>query len=96
MPYLSKHTSLQQLAMAGDGTPGHPQSDYNYGHTFELENKQSHRELLSQSDFQNLLIERAYNLNDILVLALGDETDPGWVSGSIGTTIDLLEQELAE
>lgn len=96
MPYLFKHASLQQLAMITDGTPGNPDSSYDWGHTFKLRKKQSHREILSQQDFQNLLIQRASNLNDILVIALGNDPDSGYVADTIGPTIRLLRRELAK
>ena len=96
MPYLSRHASLQQLAMITDGTPGNPESSYDWGHTFELKKKRSHREMLSRQEFQNLLIERASNLNDILVIALGNDPYSGYVADSIEPTIRLLRQELAK
>jgi len=96
MPYLSRHASLQQLAMITDGTPGNPESSYDWGHTFELKKKRSHRDMLSRQEFQNLLIERASNLNDILVIALGNDPHSGYVADSIEPTIRLLQQELAK
>jgi len=101
MPYLYKHVSLQQLLIVADGNPAFPSEDGDFGtagqwgHPIKLAKKRAHREVLSQLEFQNLLIERASLLNDILRHALGT-SEGGKVSPYIKTTIELIEQELAK
>ena len=102
MPYLYKHVSLQQLLIVADGNPAFPSEaedgDFGtagqWGHPIKIAKKQAHREVLSQLEFQNLLIERASLLNDILNHALGS-SERGMVAPHIRTTIELIEQELA-
>lgn len=102
MPYLYEHVSLQQLLIVADGNPAFPaeaeEGDFGtagqWGHPIKLAKKRTHRDVLSQLEFQNLLIERASLLNDILHHALGT-SEGGLVAPYIRTTIELIEQELA-
>jgi len=100
MPYLYKHVSLQQLLMVADGNPAFPSEEGEFGtagqwgHPIKLAKKRVHREALSQLEFQNLLIERASLLNDILHHALGT-SEGGLVAPYLRTTIEQIEQELA-
>jgi len=99
MPYLSRHFSLQQLLLVMDGAPGHPGGRWGtaevWGHPIKLREKRTHREVLSQLDLQNLLIERASLLNDIMNFALGSSNEDGQITPYIRPTIELIEQELA-
>ena len=99
MPYLSKHVSLQQLLAVSESAPGHPGGSWGtvnaWGHPINLEKKRVHREVLSQLEFQNLLLERASLLNDIMNYALDFSGEDGQVSTYI-KTIELIEQELAK
>ena len=100
MPYMYKHISLQQLLAVADGNPAFPAEDGafgtagQWGHPINLAKKRAHREALSQLEFQNLLIERASLLNDILNHAFGT-SESGLVAPNLRTTIEQIEQELA-
>jgi hypothetical protein len=100
MPYMSKHVSLQQLLIVADGNPAFPSEDGDFGtagqwgHPIKLAKKRAHREVLSQLEFQNLLVERASLLNDILHHAFGT-LESGLVVPYLRTTIEQIEQELA-
>lgn len=94
MPYYLANTSLPQLAMAADFAPGNPELPYNWGHDFNIEEKISHRELLSRLEFQNLLVQRAGNVNDILLYGFGD---PRLVTGdAVARIVNLIERELVK
>jgi hypothetical protein len=96
MPTVSKHFSLQRIIMASDHSPGHPDQLFDFGHTFEIDDPQSYREKLQSAEIQNLLLERASNIEDILTQGFGKGENFGYVTGHIEVTIDLLKQELAD
>lgn len=100
MPYLSKHVSLQQLLLVAEGAPGHPGGSWgtveSWGHPIRIKERRAHREMLSQLELQNLLIERASLLNDMMNFALGSSDEGGQMSPYIRPTIEMIEQELAK
>ncbi len=95
MPYLREEASVQQIFNAGDHSPGDPDMVFP-GEKVELREIISHRQLLADGKFQNLLSQRIAFLLNI------DQFQPEMGGGGLGTVtdnlqeiLDLLEQELA-
>jgi hypothetical protein len=96
MPYLREEALIQQIFSAGDHAPGHPDIVFP-GEKVALRESVSHRQLLADRKFQNLLSQRIANLLDI------DQFQPelrGTDSASaikdLHEIIKLLKQELAQ
>ena len=88
LPFLEANTSMQQIYNVAHQQPG-------TNHTFpgkevELRALISHRELLSNRDFQNLLTQRISYFTDII------ELRPPQIRENLREIIDLIEQELAK
>jgi hypothetical protein len=89
MPFFAKHAFLPQLLNADDFTPGHPESQIDYGQGIPLTEAYTHSQLLADREFQNLLIERDVLLTDILVYAFAG------LEEALGAVTNSLEAELA-
>ena len=97
MPYLREEALIQQIFSAGDHAPGHPDIVFP-GEKVILREIVSHRQLLADRKFQNLLSQRIANLLDI------DQFQPELLRGTDSASaiedlheiIKLLEQELAQ
>ena len=66
LPYLRGNASIAQIYAADDGQPGRPEIVYPYGSEIEGYTPISHRDLIQQPEFQNLLIDRIALLNEII------------------------------
>ena len=74
LPYLRANASIAQIYAADDGQPGHPHRLYPYGSEIEGFTPISHRDLIQQREFQNLLIDRIAYLNEIIGYGSESET----------------------
>ena len=95
-PFLDAHGSVAQIYGAEDGTPGFSKAEneqwdqYPIGSEVITESKFSHRDLLSNREFQNLLVQRTFRLNSLI----------GWdrtlydVDKALRDSIELIEERL--
>lgn len=91
MPLLAELTSLAQINNAEDGQPGHPDYLYDGGRQIELKTEESHRDVLANRAFQNMLVQRDTYITDILEFYMRPLSE----SDEFDETITLLEQELS-
>ena len=88
MPFLSRNASLAQIMMASTHVPGHPNEVYDDEIAIEVDQPVSHRHMLADAEFQNLMIERDVLLTGVLALGLSE------IDEELDTTLDLIEAEL--
>ena len=97
-PYLDVNGSIGQIYGADDGMPGIPpeegatSSSYPLGSEVVTHLTISHRDMVSKLEFQNILIQRTFYLNNIDDWA---EDLPN-VDLLLKTSIELIEQELED
>ena len=95
-PFLDGNSSVAQIYGADDGVPGYtPEekaqwSQYPLGSEVVTESTGSHRDLLANREFQNLLVQRTFGLNSLIGWADEDYN----VDESLRVVIDLIEEEL--
>jgi hypothetical protein len=99
-PYLSENMYLPQMANWSQPIPGLPErTPYSWGTTLGVPSNSDHRKLVSKREFQNLLYERAGNLDNILFGAIGVKDENRKSRANLGdyliTTVELIERELA-
>jgi hypothetical protein len=96
-PYLDANSSLAQIWGADDGQPGETKTDFNstefpYGREAIHHSEISHRELLENRQFQNILIRRILSLTN----AKGWEDIAYDVDAQLRECIALIESALAD
>ena len=95
-PFLDAHASIAQIYGAEDGSPGFTRaeneqwSQYPVGSEVVAESAVSHRELLGNQEFQNLLIQRTFRLNSLI----GWDTSTYDVEKALQASIDRIEDRL--
>lgn len=89
IPFLAANASLPQIINVIDRIPGSSSGHYEYGEEFLLTTTNDHSELLSNQEFQNILVERSVLLTDIITQAYATIDDP------LESIIRDLEDELA-
>ena len=87
MPFLESNSSMQQIYNVSNRDPGNPSSIFP-GDEVKLRILVSHRNLLSEKHFQNLLSQRIINLTDTL------EFRNPQVEPELREIVRLIEQEL--
>ena len=73
--------------------PGSESTEYPGIH-FSIEDRVSHRELLSDREFQNILIRREWRLTDIVEFRATNLA--GDIDSDIDQILQILDQELAK
>ena len=98
MPYLTANSFLEQILNADDYRPGFPNIVWPTDDQIELTVKVSHRDLLADREFQNMLSRRILNLGEIQYWATtgieGNNAVSANVVENITDMINALEQEL--
>jgi hypothetical protein len=87
-PYTRKHSSYVQIANLQAPMPGYPDDVYKFD-KIELQNRVSHREMVSSVEFQNLLLTRIWILDNVTGSQGGSEK-------RLARIISLVENELSD
>jgi hypothetical protein len=90
MPYLARNASLQQIFNADTGNPADRSSVYPDSSYLAWSNKQSHKHLLDDTEFQSLMAILVGNFDEFL------EWNSSGLIERINETVELLDGELAE
>jgi hypothetical protein len=95
MPFLQKSANLRQINNAVESVPGSESLEYPATH-FAIEDRVSHRELLNDREFQNILVRREWRLIDIIEFRTSDRVDGSDIDSDIDQLLQTLDQELAK
>lgn len=90
MPYLARNTSLPQIFDVSLSQPGNPNPQYPGDFKYERNSKQSHKSLLENKEFRNMLTIRLGNYDEII-----DFNSIG-IRERITESVELIDRELAE
>jgi len=88
IPYILKHTSMVQYFNLESRRPGFPDVTYPYD-VIPLKSQISHRDMLMDREFQNLLLQRITTLTNIL------EWPESQIEKNLKEIVELIEHELA-
>jgi hypothetical protein len=88
LPFWSEHAFIPQILDAAEAEPGNPDINYEYGRKLNFAVDFEHSSLLAERRFQNLLVERAVVLTNILTIGFAN------LEEDLAETIDLLNEEL--
>ncbi len=88
-PFLAAHTNMAQIVGKIKHEPGNPQNSYDFG-DIGMGKIYAHSELMSNAEFQNLLIAKMEKQVDILRDGYSGLDD------QLGDVISMLEEELDE
>ena len=89
MPYLARKASLPQIYDVSNHEPGNPSVQYPETSVYSRDVKRSHKPLLEDVEFQNLLTIRLSNFDEIL------EYYSRTTAETINESVKSIDRELA-
>jgi hypothetical protein len=93
MPFMQRNTYLPQISNALDSQPGSPKTQYPIAR-IELKTTVSHREILNNREFQNLLLREIWLMTG--VIEWRSTTEGVSIEENLVEIISLIEQELTK